>query len=99
MGDYGLKAKPGRDIVIVIIVFAIISVLSVVLRIQSRRMPNLSLAFDDYIIIVAMVSRTHPWILGIFVCITYHFLGFYHCQCNSSHNKCVQAPPNHRSAY
>lgn len=58
MGDYGLKAKPGRDIVIVIIVFAIVSVLSVILRIQSRRMLNLSLAFDDYLIMVAMVRQT-----------------------------------------
>jgi hypothetical protein len=56
MGDYGLKAKPGRDIVIVIIVFAILSVLSVILRIQSRRMLDLNLAFDDYLIMVAMVS-------------------------------------------
>lgn len=55
MGDYGLKAKPGRDIVIVIIVFAIISVISVILRIYSRRILNISLAFDDYLIVVAMV--------------------------------------------
>lgn len=56
MGDYGLQARHGRDIVIIIIAFAIIATSSVVLRVQSRRMLDIKLALDDYLIVVALVS-------------------------------------------
>lgn len=55
MGEYGLRAKDGRDIVIVMIVLGVVSITSVVLRVISRRMRDLRLGLEDYMMIVAMV--------------------------------------------
>lgn len=56
MGNYGLQAEKGRTIVVVMTVFAIMALLSVALRLQSRRMMKIGLALDDYVMIAALVS-------------------------------------------
>ncbi|KAJ5502343.1 hypothetical protein N7463_005217 [Penicillium fimorum] len=53
MGDYGLKAKEGREIVIVMLIFGAISLSSTILRILSRRMRDIRLGLDDYCMISA----------------------------------------------
>lgn len=55
MGNYGLKAKDGRDIVIPMLVFGVLALISMVLRIVGRRMRNISLGIDDYCMIFATV--------------------------------------------
>ncbi|PYH91302.1 hypothetical protein BO71DRAFT_401471 [Aspergillus ellipticus CBS 707.79] len=54
MTNYGLNAKEGRDTVIVTIVVGAVAVLSVVLRVMSRKMRHLDLALEDYVIMLAM---------------------------------------------
>ncbi|KAJ5291235.1 hypothetical protein N7478_000486 [Penicillium angulare] len=53
MGSYGLESKDGRDIVIVMLVFGWISIASTVLRVISRRMRDVSLAAEDYMMMIA----------------------------------------------
>ena len=57
MGQYGLRAEDGRTIVVIMVVIGVVSIVPVALRIVSRRMRDLSLGLDDYLIMVAMVSR------------------------------------------
>jgi hypothetical protein len=53
MGSYGLRAKDGRDIVIVMVDFGAIAMMSTGLRIVSRKMRNVSLGLDDYFTVIA----------------------------------------------
>jgi hypothetical protein len=57
MGEYGLRAEDGRAIVVIMAVLGVVSIASVALRIVSRRMRDLSLGLDDYLIMLAMVSQ------------------------------------------
>ena len=59
MGNYGLKAKDGREVVVVMLVFGAISLSSTILRIVSRRMRSISLGLDDYFMISATVRSTN----------------------------------------
>ncbi|OBT54914.1 hypothetical protein VE04_04924 [Pseudogymnoascus sp. 24MN13] len=54
MGEYGLRAEDGRAIVVIMAVLGVVSIASVALRIVSRRMRDLSLGLDDYLIMLAM---------------------------------------------
>ncbi|KFZ07714.1 hypothetical protein V502_09820 [Pseudogymnoascus sp. VKM F-4520 (FW-2644)] len=54
MGQYGLRAEDGRAIVVIMAVIGVVSIVSVALRIVSRRMRDLSLGLDDYLIMLAM---------------------------------------------
>ncbi|OBT95420.1 hypothetical protein VE01_05151 [Pseudogymnoascus verrucosus] len=54
MGQYGLRAEDGRAIVAIMAVIGVVSIASVALRIVSRRMRDLSLGLDDYLIMLAM---------------------------------------------
>ncbi|KAL4888788.1 hypothetical protein BDV59DRAFT_210917 [Aspergillus ambiguus] len=53
-GKYGLRARNGRDIVIVIIVLGVLAITSVALRVVSRRIRNVSLGLDDYLMLTAI---------------------------------------------
>jgi hypothetical protein len=54
IGSYGLRAKDGRDIVIVMmVVFGAIAMMSTGLRIVSRKMRKVSFGLDDYFMVIA----------------------------------------------
>lgn len=57
-GKYGLRARDGRNIVIVIIVLGILAIAAVILRVVSRRIRKVSLGLDDYLMLTAIVSET-----------------------------------------
>ena len=59
MGNYGLKSEDGREVVIVMLVFGVISLSSTILRIVSRRMRSISLGLDDYSMISATVRSSN----------------------------------------
>ncbi|PWY89217.1 hypothetical protein BO70DRAFT_163137 [Aspergillus heteromorphus CBS 117.55] len=54
MANYELNAKEGRNVVIVVSVLGAVAVLSVVLRIVSRKKKHLRLALDDYLMVLAL---------------------------------------------
>lgn len=53
IGSYGLRAKDGRDIVVVMVGFGAIAMMSTVLRILSWKMRNGSLGLDDHFMVIA----------------------------------------------
>ncbi|KAL4937822.1 hypothetical protein BDV06DRAFT_202191 [Aspergillus oleicola] len=53
-GKYGLRAKDGRDLVIVTIALGVVAIATVVLRVVSRRIRQVSLGLDDYLMLVAI---------------------------------------------
>ncbi|KAL4793036.1 hypothetical protein BDV19DRAFT_367248 [Aspergillus venezuelensis] len=53
-GKYGLKAKDGRELVVVIIALGVVAIAAVVLRVVSRRIRKVSLGLDDYLMLVAI---------------------------------------------
>ncbi|KAL4928002.1 uncharacterized protein BDV17DRAFT_292022 [Aspergillus undulatus] len=53
-GKYGLKAKDGRELVTTIIVLGIVAIAAVALRVVSRRIRNVSLGLDDYLMLIAI---------------------------------------------
>lgn len=55
MGNYGLSATDGRDIVIVMVVLGFLAILSTILRVVSRRMRGIKLGWDDNLMIIATV--------------------------------------------
>lgn len=55
MGNYGLKAKDGRDVVIPMFVFGALALVSTILRTVARRMRKVGLGIDDYCMMVATV--------------------------------------------
>lgn len=57
-GKYGLRARDGRNIVIVIIVLGVLAIAAVILRVVSRRIRKVSLGLDDYLMLTAIVSAT-----------------------------------------
>ncbi|KAJ5171475.1 uncharacterized protein N7500_004258 [Penicillium coprophilum] len=59
MGNYGLKAKAGREIVVVMLVLGAISLSSTILRIVSRRMRSIRLGLDDYCMMGATVFSSN----------------------------------------
>lgn len=56
MGQYGLRAEDGKAVVVIMVVLGAVSIASVALRVVSRRMRDLSLGLDDYLVMVAMVN-------------------------------------------
>lgn len=55
MGNYGLSATDGRDIVIVMVVLGFLAILSTILRVISRRMRGIKLGWDDNLMMIATV--------------------------------------------
>jgi len=55
MGNYGLRAQDGRDIVIVMVVLGLLAILSTILRVVSRKMRGINLGWDDNLMIIATV--------------------------------------------
>ncbi|KAJ5898350.1 hypothetical protein N7504_008638 [Penicillium tannophilum] len=53
MGNYGLSATDGRDIVIVMVVLGFLAILSTILRVISRRMRGIKLGWDDNLMMIA----------------------------------------------
>lgn len=60
MSHYGLRSTEGRRVTIAISVLLLVSIASVILRIVTRRMQSITLVFDDYVIVVALVSICFP---------------------------------------
>lgn len=58
VGKYGLRARDGRNVVIVIIVLGVLAIAAVILRVFSRRIRKVSLGLDDYLMLTAIVSVT-----------------------------------------
>ena len=54
--EYDLSVPLARDPLIVIAVFAFIAILSTGLRLESRRIRQIPLARDDYLIVAALVG-------------------------------------------
>jgi hypothetical protein len=54
---YSLSIGRARDPLIAITIFATIAVVTTGLRIRARKMRNLSLATDDYLMACALVSQ------------------------------------------
>lgn len=55
---YGLRARDGRNVVIVIMVLGLLAISAVILRVVSRRIRKVSLGLDDYLMLTAIVSPT-----------------------------------------
>jgi hypothetical protein len=55
MSKYGLSRKQGRDVVVVNATFGLLALLSVFLRLWSRKIKQIAIYWDDYLIIASMV--------------------------------------------
>lgn len=58
MGNYGFSNPNGGRFAIVTLVFMVLSTLTTILRIVSRRMRNLSLGLDDAFVILGTVRTS-----------------------------------------
>ncbi|KAL4919246.1 hypothetical protein BDW62DRAFT_47106 [Aspergillus aurantiobrunneus] len=79
--NYGLRARDGRDIVIVIIVLGLLAVTAVILRVVSRRIRKVSLGLDDYLMLTAIWFVIVSAILVI-TTVTHGGVGFHMTEVN-----------------